>query len=269
MASLTEKSAQLNSARIEGVIEMTGMNAEETGLSDITILFGTAFDATTGDSSFLMDMSSLADAIDPAELEETEGPFATMALGFFDTIEFRQIGERVFLKMSFFTALLGAETEWISMPAEDGDNFSESFSTVPSDPMAVVEAYEDAAVSLENLGTETVNGVDAIHYRISLNTDEMDLTAEERAELEESGLFAEGIIPMDIWVTEEGYTVRMTLEIDGTGIDAPPAQQFDRMRISYDMLDINQTVVIDEPPAADVTAVEDLEGGFFGLDPES
>ena len=94
------------------------------------------------------------------------------------------------------------------------------------------------------------------------------MTEQERAELEASGLFANGIIPMDIWVSDDGYTIRMVLEIDGTGIDAPPEEQFGTMRMVYDMFDVNQPVVIDPPPASEVTDVEDLDGSFFGFTPD-
>lgn len=268
MASLQESSAGLTSGRIEGSIEMTGMNEELTGLSELVIVFSTAFDTVSGDTSFLMDMSSLADSVDLQDLESSEDPFAGMAAAFLGEIEFRKIGDRVFLKFPFFTAMFGAQTDWISMPAEEGDGFTSSFETVPSDPNEVLKAYEGAAGGIENLGTETVNGVEATHYRISVNAEEMELTAEERAELEASGLFADGIIPMDLWVSEEGYTVRMVLEIDGTGIDAPPEEQFETMRMVYDMFDINQPVVIEPPPVADVTDIEDLEGSFFGFTPD-
>lgn len=268
MASLQKAQAELTSARIQGSIEMTGMNEEVTGLSEVVILFSTAFDTVSGDASFLMDMSSLADSVDLQDLESSEDPFAGMAAAFLGEIEFRKIGDRVFLKFPFFTAMFGAETDWISMPADEGDQFTNSLETVPSDPNEILQAYEGAAGSVESLGTETVNGVDTTHYRISLNAEEMELTGEERAELEASGLFADGIIPMEIWVSDEGYTIRMVLEIDGTGIEAPPEEQFGTMRMVYDMFDINRPVVIEPPPASEVTDVEDLEGSLFGFSPD-
>lgn len=268
MASLQESNSSLSSARIEGTIEMTGVNQEATGLSEMVVLFNTAFDATTGDSSFLIDMSSLADSTEVQELEGSEDPFADMAAGFLGEMEFRQIGDRAFMKIPFFIAMFGAETDWISMPAEEGDEFTNTFETVPFHPTEILEAYESAAATLEDLGVETVNGVEATHYRIRLNTEEMEMTPEERAELEASGLFAQGIIPMDIWVSEEGYTVRMILEIDGTGLDAPPEEEFETMRMQYDLLDVNEDIVIEPPPASEVTDIEDLEGSFLGLDPE-
>lgn len=269
MSTLRESSAELTSGRVEGTIEMTGMDEATAGVPEISFFFSTAFDRATGDASFLMDMSSLAGSIDSAELQNSDEPFAGMAAAFLDEIEFRQIGERVFLKFPFFTAMFGAETEWISMPAEEGGEFTDTFETVPSSPTDVLEAYQGASATLEDLGRETVNGLETTHYVLTLNAEEMDLTQAERQELEDSGLFASGVIPVDIWVSDQGHPVRMILEIDGSGIEAPPGEQFETMTIRYDMLDINGEVVIEAPPASDVTDIEDLESGFLGgFEPE-
>lgn len=257
--STLQSGEQVTSGRMEGSIEMTGLDETTAGVSEVTILFSTAFDTVTGNSSFLMDMSSMAGAIQTEE----DDPFAGMAEAFLGEMEFRQVGDRVYLKFPLFTSMFGAETEWVSMPAEEGDDFTSSFETMPSDPNEVLEAYEGAEATIEDLGSETVNGVQATHYRISLNTEAMDLTDAERAELEASGLFANGVIPMDIWVSDAGYMVRLLMEIDGSGIDAPPEEQFEKMTLRYDMVDINGDVVIEAPPASEVTDMEDLEGSFF------
>lgn len=262
MASLSQ--SEITSGRMEGSIEMTGLDATEAGVSEIVILFSTAFDNETGNSSFLMDMSSMADAID---IDETD-PFAGMAAGFLGEMEFRQIGDRVFMKFPLFTAMFGAETEWVSMPAEESEDFTTGFESVPSDPNEVLDAYREADATVEDLGTETVNGVQATHYKITFDLEEMELTPQERAELEASGIFAEGVVPMDLWISEQGYMVRMRLEIDGTGLDVAPEEAFEKMIMTYDMVDINQPVTIEEPPASEVTDIEDLEGLGFGLVPD-
>lgn len=262
--STLQSDTEITSGRMEGSIEMTGLDVAEAGISEATILFSTAFDTVTGNSSFLMDMSSMAGAIET----DDEDPLAGMADAFLGEMEFRQIGDRVYLRFPLFTSMFGAQTDWVSMPAEESDDFTTTFETMPSDPNEILDAYEGADATIEDLGTETVNGVQATHYRISLDTEGMDLTEAERAELEASGLFADGLIPMDIWVSEEGYMVRMVMEIDGSGIDAPPGEQFERMTLRYDMTDINGEVVIEPPPASEVTDIEDLEGGFLGTLPE-
>jgi hypothetical protein len=261
LASL-DADSPITSGRIEGSMEMTGLDEATAGVSEGVILFSTSFDTASGDSSFLMDMSSMVGAI---ETDESD-PFSGLAAGMLGGMEVRQIGDRVFLRFPFFTAMLGSETDWVSMPADEGQELASGFETMPTDPNEVLDELGNAGATVENLGVETVNGVEATHYQISLDTEGMDLTPSEEADLTASGLFLDGVIPLDIWISDDGYMVRMIMEIDGSGIDAPPEESFDTMTLRYDFFDINGVVVIEEPPASEVTAVEDLEGFDLGLD---
>lgn len=254
LASLSE--SPVTSARIEGQIEIQGASVEGEPM-DATIAFSSAFDNNTGDSSFLMDMSALA-ATMPTDPDDPFGDVADL-LG---EMEVRTIGDTVYMKFPFFTLLLGAETDWISMPADGSEDFTAEFSMAPGDPNEIFDAYGDAPSTVEELGSENVNGVDTTHYRITFDVDQMEMTDEEREELEASGLFADGQLPMDLWVSEEGYPVRMLLQIDGTQVDAPPEEQFELMTMQYDLFDINQPITIEPPPEEDVTDVEGLDSAF-------
>jgi hypothetical protein len=263
---LLASAPEVTSGRMEGSIEIEGLDPSEAGVSDASIIFSSAFDAATGDGSFLMDFSSLEEAVDVDE----DDPWSALAGGLLGTMEFRQVGDRAYMNAPFFGLLLGAETTWISMPADDGAELSSGFETVPSDPDEILDAYGDASATVEELGVEQVNGTTATHYRITFDTSAMiaELTPEERAELEASGVFAEGILPMDLWVTDEGHLVRMVLEIDGSSATTAPGESFESMRIRYDIYDIGADITITPPPADEVTPIEDLEDLTFdfGLD---
>jgi hypothetical protein len=256
-ASLQE-GTPITSARMEGAIEMTGLDPTESGVSEATILFSTSFDTASGDSSFVMDMSSMMGDLG----EETEDPFAGLAAGMLGEMEVRQIGDIVYLNYPFFTAMFGAETEWVSMPAEEGGDFTAEFETMPTDPAELIDSFDAAGASVEIVGTENVNGVDATHYSLSLDISEMELTPEEEAELAESGIWAEGVIPMELWVSDAGFMVRMIMEIDGSAMDLPAEESFEFMSLRYDLFDINGDITIEAPPASDVSSLEDLEGMF-------
>ena len=47
--------ADIASARVEGLFEIAGLDEQEAGLSEMTMVFSTAFNAATGDSSMLME----------------------------------------------------------------------------------------------------------------------------------------------------------------------------------------------------------------------
>jgi hypothetical protein len=195
---------------------------------------------------------------------DPDDPFAEFGAALLGETEVRQIGDRAFVRSGLFSMMLGNETPWISMPADESADFATDFESGPTDPHEVLGSYEGAAATVEDLGVESVNGTTATHYRIAVDSAELaeELSPDERAELEESGLLAVGVQPIDLWITSEGYLVRMVLEIDGSEVDSPDGE-FGTMKLTFDMYDLNGPVVIEEPPASEVTAVEDLDFGGF------
>lgn len=258
---------EITSGRVEGTISITGLDEQEGGPSEVSMAFSTAFDLATGNSSFLMDTSSLAEGA-PTDPDD---PFAELGAAMLGEMEFRQVGDRGYMRAGFFSLMLGSETEWLSMPADDGAEFATGFEAAPTDPHEVLGTYDGAAGDVEDLGEESVNGTTATHYRITVDATGLleELSAEERAEAEASGVLAIGVLPIDLWITDGGYLVRMIIEIDGTEAESLEGE-FETMKLAFDMYDINRPVAIDAPPASQVTAVEDLEmGGFdFGLTAE-
>jgi len=254
--------ADITSGRVEGTIEMSGLPEQEGSPSEVTMVFSTAFNAATGDSSMLMDTSSMAEAM-PADPDD---PFAVFAHGLLGEMEFRQVGDRAYARGGFFGLMLGSETAWISMPADDGADFEAGFESAPTDPHDVLASYEGAAATVENLGDESVNGLRATHYRVLVDATKLmeERSPDEVAEFAQSGLPVIGDLPIELWITEEGYLVRMNLEIDGSGAESIDGQ-FETMKLTFDMYDINGPVTIEKPPAGDVTPIEELDIGSFDL----
>ena len=69
-------------------------------------------------------------------------------------MEVRQVGERGYVRAGFFNLMLGSETEWISMPADDGAEFATGLESAPTDPHEVLGTYDGAAADVEELGEE-------------------------------------------------------------------------------------------------------------------
>jgi hypothetical protein len=260
LTARVQEAGEPTSARIEGTMRIVGA-AEADGVGDITLPFSLAFD-DFGNSSFSMDMSGMAGAI--AEEDDPMG-FASM----FGAMEVRTIGETAYLKFGFFTMMMGAQTEWVSMPAEEGAGFEADMQqSLPSDPSSLLEDYEAANAEVTELGRQTVNGVEADHYLITIDAAAHleALSASERAELESAGPIPNGDLPIELWISDDGHVVRMLMDIDGSAIEhASPEEAFDRMTFTFDVFDINQPVTIEAPPADQVTDVADLESAFdFG-----
>ena len=136
---------------------------------------------------------------------------------------------------------------WISFPAEGG--LEEFFDQGFFNPEEIFELPENAR---RKLLPETVNGISTWHYTFT----EADIT-EENFTVEE----AKG----DIWVAQDGnYPVKFELEMNGSGTGQAVEDFFasGTMKMSYELLDINQSFTIDLPEeAANAEGFGDLFGG--------
>ena len=255
------QSSQVESARMSGEIRIIGSPEFE---GEFAISFAGAFDHTTGDSSFSIDMSSLADLIDMGTETEAapDDPFGSMFadlfLGMFTKFEVRQIGDTVYMNNPFFVSLSGAETEWVATPADGNTSMTGGFiGASPGDPSELLGAYGDADGKVEDLGTELVNGVETTHYRITYNTEDLleGATDDERAALEESGALYGKTLDLDVWVTDE-FVHKFVMDVDGSELDLPPDEQFDRMVFTYEISEYGEDVSIEAPPADQVTVID-------------
>ena len=254
-------SAEVTSGRMEGSIEVTGLDPSQ-GITEMVMPFGGAFDNASGDSSFYMDMSGIAGAGGddiPAEFADLLGE-----------MEVRQIGDTAYVKFPFFNMFLGAETPWIAMPADESDPTGGFSMTSPGNPSEILESFEEAGATVEVIGTETVNGVNTTHYRAVFDMEKLlaEATPAERERLEAQGPLPSDAMPMDVWISDDGLVVRFVMDIDGSAVETEPGESFDRMVMRYDMLNLNEAVAIEPPPASEVTHVDDLDAAF-GFDLEA
>ncbi len=247
-------SSDVTSGRMEGSIEVRGL-APSQGITEMVIPFGGAFDNTSGDFSFYMDMSGVAEADDeiPSEIADL-----------FGEMEVRQIGDVAYVRFPFFNMFLGADTPWIAMPADESDPTGGFTMASPGNPSEILGSFEDAGATVEVIGPETVNGVDTTHYRAVFDTGALlaGATPEERQRLEAQGPIPTDSMPMDVWISDDGLVVRFIMEIDGSSVDTEPGESFDLMLMQYDMFELNADIVIEPPPPSEVTNVEDLELSF-------
>lgn len=255
------RSAEITSGRMEGLIEISALEAGAD--LEISIPFGGEFDSATGNSSFVMDLSAMAGMAE-ASGEEIPAEFA----GMFDEMEVRVIDGVSYIKFPLFGMLFGAQTEWISAPEEEGASITDDFTFAqPDNPAHLLEQFENADAEVTEVGRETVNGVDTTHYRVVFDAAAMlaEASPEERAEMLAAGPIPDGEFPMDLWITDDGVVVRYIMEIDGAMVEAPESERFQRMVMTFNLLDFNQPVTIVAPDPADVTDIESLGAGMFGL----
>ncbi len=255
-----EAVGESTSSRIEGSMQMIGLSTTEGTNGDATIPFSAAYDSETGNSSFSVDTAAAA-AITPADDDGLAGMEDLLG-----TVELREIGDRSYIKFGFFNMMFGAQTEWISMPREEGaefgDDLTEGFLT---DPTELLEAYADADTQVEEIGRETVNSVETTHFVINIDTRSLlaQMSEEERAELEANAPVHTGTFSMEVWLSDEGYLVRMVMDVDGSMVEAvEPGETFERMIFTFDVVDIGRPITIEPPPASEVTPIEAFTGVF-------
>jgi hypothetical protein len=250
--------AEIRSARMEGLIEMTGI--ADVASVTISFPFSGAFDSVTGNSSFTMDLSSMA----AVGGEEIPADFADL----FGEMEVREIDGTSYIRFPFFGMMFGAQTPWISAPADEGDSLASGFTFgQPDDPTGVLSDFENADAEVTELGREMVNGVDTTHYRVLFDTAKLldEASPEERERLEDRGFVPAGTLPTDIWISDDGYVVRYVMDVDGTAVAHGDGDEFERMVMRFDLLDINQPVQIVAPDLSEVTDISGLAGMFGGM----
>lgn len=248
---------EMTSGRIEGVMTVVGAETEDAGAFDLEVPFSSTFDSEANVAAITMDLSGMADS-----MTDEDDPFGSMMLTAF---EMRQIGDDAYIKMPFLSTMLGSDAEWILMPADQSGEFTSGMG-VQTDPYEMLDGYRDANADIEELGTETVNGVEATHYRVLVDTESYlaTLSPDERAELEADGPVPTTEFPIELWISDDGFIVRMLMDIEGDQADFEGADSFQRMTITYNVFDINQPVDITAPE--DYVSMDDLGGAFGGGD---
>lgn len=243
-------SAEAGPSRIEGAMSLT-LAEGETAEMPMTMLT----DPESGDSAMTMDMAAMAAASGeeiPAEMAEMMG-----------TMEVRQIGDTVYLRFPFFTAFLGAETEWVSMPAEEGTDVTDDMTSgaTPNDPNTFLESFSETEGTVEELGSEEIRGIATTHYRMTVSEDWQEhLSEEELAELGEQGPLPDASFPIDLWVGDDDLVHRMSLEFSGDDLLGSEREEIEGMAMTFDFFDFGQSVTIEEPPADEVTDMSELSG---------
>lgn len=260
LASLQRAMAQTAESapsRVEGLIRMEGL--ADAPVEVVEMPFSVITDPATGNNSMTMDFGAMA-AIGgeeiPPEMAELMG-----------SMEIRQIGDTVYMKFPFFTAFLGAETEWVSMPAEE-DSVAEDMTpgAAPNDPGSFLESFKDAEGRVEVVGTEDVRGISTTHYQIIIDEEWMaEMSDEDIEDLEEQGFVPGAELPLNLWVADDGLVHRMSITTDASQLE--DAEEFESMTMTFDFFDFGESVTIEPPPADEVTDMENLTGPLGTITP--
>lgn len=242
-------------SRVEGVITIEGLPVE-TGEDSAELTFTILTDAASGDTSAVMDMGAMAEM-----MSGTEGMPAEMA-ALMGSLEVRQIDDIVYLKFPFLTAMMGATTEWVSMPAEEGAGVTGDMApAAPSDATSFLESFGEAEGDVENLGVVDVRGISTTHYQLTIDQEWIEqLDPDQADELESQGFVPGASFPLELFVGDDGLVHRMAFSADTSNFDG--AEEFESMAWTFDFFDFGQSVTIEAPPADQVSDFSILSGPF-------
>lgn len=158
-------------------------------------------------------------------------------------------------------------TEWVSVdlsasvPGFDELTAFGNGQNDPSNAFGYLQGAEDA----EDLGSETIRGVETTHYEVTVDVadavDEVpaDLRDEMRLALKQFRRgFGTTTMPFEVWVDGDGLVRRMVfrMESDGGAAGKPFS-----MEMTMDVTDYGHDFELELPPASDVTDLTDLVSG--------
>ena len=181
-------------------------------------------------------------------------------------------GSVIYVRAPMFASLIPATTPWISVDpsALPGSGNELGAATAAANPAAILAVVKDA-LTVEEVGADTVDGSDATHYRATLDMVKLlpllaDMASEDnkptaaemqhaKDQLKKVGLET---LPIELWVSEDGFLDQMQLAPDLSKVD--PEHPGTSFSLTLTLSDIGADISIDVPPASQVTDISDLLG---------
>ena len=259
-----------SSVRFEGRMLIVG-NPDSDLPGSYEISIAGAYDVAANASDLTIDMGGVFAAFAQADGEQIPPEMAALLD---EPMQVIVVDEMGWMKWPFLSLLAGSAEGgdlWIELGADEVSDTTESFgfTSGAGDPTEMLERLAAAEASLEDLGVETVNGVEARHWRALLDLEALaeQSSPEERAELEaQFGDVAASEFPLDVWIgVADGYIYRYVLELSSDAVLAGDSgAEVDSATVTFDFFGYNADQGISPPPAELITSGEELfSGGFF------
>ncbi len=255
LAATLDPDAQ-TSARFEARIEMVSAEYSEP----VIVTMRGAFDLPNQASEFEFDLSGM-EAMFEAETDggSDDELFADFGTMFSDPMRMITIGDEAWMQWGFLGFLGVEEDQWLAMDADSEEAFSPDdlgFGGLSS-PTDILDSMKELDASIEDLGTETIHGVETRHLRATV--DPNSLNPSEQAEFEENfGELPTEALPIDFWIGEDGLLYRFSISMSGT--DLGSENDFESFSMTFDMFDYGADLGITPPDPS--TVVDEDSLGF-------
>lgn len=186
-------------------------------------------------------------------------------------VELVMDGVVVYMRMPFLQEISPGLKPWIKFDLEklgeqQGLDLGQlmQFGT-QSDPSQALAYLRAASDDVEEVGTETVRGVETTHYRMTVELarvadaappEQREALRAQTEQLRELSGISE--VPTEVWVDDEGLVRRQQLTYRNTRFG--PGQEGD-MTLTMELYDFGVEVDVEPPPADEVTDIGELLGG--------
>lgn len=252
LARTLDPANQANSGRFTGTLDMEGTGEDGAPLV-MSMTFEGSYDLAAESTSMSMDLSGMAAAMG------ADASTAGMGDLMGDPLQMIVIGETGWMKWGFFSMMGGGADQWIEMDSSEVSGMTEGFGAGgATNPTEFLRKLENANADIEELGTETVRGVETTRYRAVVDMAELQaaLPADQAADLEETMGAGVDSLPMEFWIGDDGLVYRWSTTMDMSGM--ADAAGIDSMAITYEMFDYGQDVGIVAPDPSLVVSGDSL-----------
>jgi hypothetical protein len=253
IAQTLEQSEEAGSASFDGSIELIPSPGADVA-SPVSIVFSGSYSLPDRSARVVLDLSGVSGAL---------GPELDLSVLFAEPMEVVTVDDQTYVRGGV-VSLLGSD-RWVRLDGGEAGFLGDQIGIHEGrGPIEVLQALEDADATIEDLGRETVRGVDTRHVLATV-----DLTGLEAGtgsgdhgywdeQLGGSGLTE---LPIDLWIGDDGLVYRFQLNVDREGSDVPvpgPGGQFDELSFMVELFDHGVDPEITAPLEADTISAGDL-----------
>lgn len=233
LARAATAAQQAESAKFTMSMTMSGM----PGMGPVTFGGDGVFDYAQGVSEFSFSMAEMFKAAGlPISKDDA-------------TMEMRVVGTDMYMRFPMLTQQMGGGIDWLRVPVGD-EALGELGMGMPGGQNPADMLYMFGGGSdVEEVGQEKIRGVNTTQLRGNFDLDaaaEM-VPAEQRSAYESAvGEFGGGVIPVDVWVGDDGLVYRFVMTMSGSmfeSMGAPGAS----MVMEMEFFDYGTNVSVSAP----------------------
>jgi hypothetical protein len=179
-------------------------------------------------------------------------------------------GSALYVRAPTFASFIPATTPWVKLDLSQLPQSGSGMGAAAAvaNPAAILAAIKDA-LTVEEVGVETVGGSVATHYRAAVDLvkllpliakieKQQPTDAEMQEAKDQLAKLGLQTLPIDLWVDEDGYLKQGRFSLDLSDVDPDHAGPSFSLTLTFS--NFGEDFAIDIPPASQVTDISDLLG---------